>query len=337
LHDTLPYRLFNFAAAGVATLLLYGTAAAIAFREPQLPAEPVAPPAKSVPRIAAGAAALPAVVPPFPMQPSLVLSGRIGKPSPSVFQLEQKMSYAQLMKRWNPFIAKAAKRFSVPAAWIRQVMQIESGGRTMMAENAHIVSSQGALGLMQVQRGTYAEMRAQYGLGPDPFDPHDNILAGAAYLRWLRGKYGYPVMFEAYNDGPGHLDHRLTSGALVPAETRNYVKVITLALGDKAQPDNGNAVAGANTGASANTRIDLRGIGTSGLHQVALGSWCGFTRPDGTPLVIDCTQVSSVRAPLLEENAPDVKSVLTIGAVNQSVRESEETARQIVLARGGRV
>jgi hypothetical protein len=321
LQDTLPIKLFNFAAAGVVTLLLYGTAAAIALWEPAAPVQSVGQVAKSVPRIVA-------VLAPVPTQPSVALIVKTRAPLPSVFQLEQGMSYGQLMKRWNPFIVKAARRFNVPAAWIRQVMQIESGGRTMLAENRPIASSQGALGLMQIQRRTYAEMRRQYGLGPDPFDPHDNIFAGAAYLRWLRGKYGYPAMFEAYDDGPGNLEQRLTSGTLLPAETLNYVKAIALALGGKVEPHTSGAVAGT-TAAPA--------VAANVLHQIALGPWCGFTRPDGTPLVIDCTQVRSVRAPLLEENAPEVKSVLTIGAVNQAVRESEETVRQIVLARGGRV
>src|SRR5215472_3845139 len=112
------------------------------------------------------------------------------------------MSQAQLMNRWEPLIKKAARRFAVPAGWIREVMRFESGGRTMMAENVRIASSQGALGLMQLQRGTYADMRALFALGRDPFNPHDNVFAGAAYLRWLHGKYGYPAMFEAYDDGP---------------------------------------------------------------------------------------------------------------------------------------
>src|SRR5689334_11982727 len=52
--------------------------------------------------------------------------------APSAFQLEQRMSFAQLMNRWNPNIAAAAKRFNVAASWVRAVMQVESGGRTMM-------------------------------------------------------------------------------------------------------------------------------------------------------------------------------------------------------------
>ena len=227
------------------------------------------------------------------------------------------MSYATLMARWNPFIEKAAKRFDVPARWIREVMRIESGGRTMMAENKRIVSSQGAVGLMQIQPGTYAEMRTQYRLGADPFDPHDNIFAGAAYLRWLRGKYGYPVMFEAYDDGPGHLEQRIMSGQVLPAETRNYIVSIKTALGDK-------------TVARVGVATDVRPV-------AFVGAIWSFTRPDGSKVVLDCTQVTGVRAPLLDEYAPGVQSVLTVGTSTQGVTESEEVVRQVVRSHGGRV
>ena len=252
---------------------------------------------------------------------------------PTPFQSEQRMSYGQLMQRWEPFIKKAAKRFNVPAPWIREVMRIESGGRTMMAENVRIVSSEGALGLMQIQRGTYAEMRQQYGLGSDPFDPHDNIYAGAAYLRWLRGKYGFPTMFEAYDDGPGHLEQRLTRGALLPDETRNYVRVVSLALGFKLPVTQTPAPApanGAQGAAGANTA-------SSGQRPVYIGAVCAFTRPDGSSIYLDCTQVHAIRAPLIDEYAPEVKSVLTVGNVSQGVQETEEAARAVVLSHGGKV
>jgi soluble lytic murein transglycosylase-like protein len=68
---------------------------------------------------------------------------------------------------------------SIPASWIRAVLQAESGGA------ARALSPKGAMGLMQIMPETWATLRLRYGLGADPFDPHDNILAGAAYLREL--------------------------------------------------------------------------------------------------------------------------------------------------------
>jgi len=134
------------------------------------------------------------------------------------------------MKRWNPLIAEASQRFHVPENWIRIVMQVESGGRTMSDEVHPITSSAGAMGLMQLMPSTYNDMRADHQLGPDPYEPRDNVMAGAAYLGWLRGKYGYPTMFAAYNDGPGNLEARLMDAGLLPAETRSYLSRVTAAI-----------------------------------------------------------------------------------------------------------
>jgi D-alanyl-D-alanine carboxypeptidase len=80
---------------------------------------------------------------------------------------------------WAPHIAEASQRFDVPEQWIRAVMKVESGGRTHM-NGKPIVSRAGAMGLMQVMPSTYEELRVKHGLGSDPFEPHDNIMAGTA-------------------------------------------------------------------------------------------------------------------------------------------------------------
>src|SRR5690242_10746820 len=102
----------------------------------------------------------------------------------SAFGQEQRMSFGQLMHRWDALVAQASQLFGVPEKWIRIVMQVESGGRTMADEKQPIVSPAGAMGLMQLMPATYRDMRTAFGLGADPFAPRDNIFAGAAYLRW---------------------------------------------------------------------------------------------------------------------------------------------------------
>ena len=226
------------------------------------------------------------------------------KPARSPFQAEQAMSHAELMGRWNKLVARASKRFGVPESWIRAVMRAESGGRTLLAENKPIVSGAGAMGLMQLMPSTYEDMRAQYGLGRDPFDPHDNIFAGAAYLRFLRGKYGYPTMFAAYNDGPGNLEQRLKDGGLLPKETRLYLVDVT--------------------------------ANVEGLKGAERGT-VELTRPDGSPIRVDCTQVKKVRAPLADEYAPTVMAVVTIGKVRQGVREDVQKVTALVRAHGGAI
>lgn len=210
------------------------------------------------------------------------------------------MSFGQLMNRWDPEIAQASKRFSVPQLWIRAVMRAESGGRTMLGPNQPIRSSAGALGLMQIMPSTYDDMRKAYRLGPDPFDPHDNIVAGTAYLHWLYGKYGYPEMFAAYNDGPGNLEARILEQKLLPLETRNYLQRVT--------------------GVTA----------FAGGH----GAQVNFTRPNGTTIAVDAGAVIGVRAALPDEYAPGTQSVISIGARRQGVREDVATVRTQLRAHG---
>ncbi|MFJ6321952.1 MULTISPECIES: lytic transglycosylase domain-containing protein [unclassified Rhizobium] len=116
-------------------------------------------------------------------------------------------------------IAEASLRFGIPVHWIRAVMRIES------ADNPRAISSVGAIGLMQIMPKTWAELRARYGLGRDPFDPRDNILAATAYLGELRNRYGSPGFLAAYNAGPKRYEASL-AGRPLPAETRAYLAAL---------------------------------------------------------------------------------------------------------------
>ncbi|MEY9880642.1 lytic transglycosylase domain-containing protein [Bradyrhizobium sp. USDA 329] len=122
--------------------------------------------------------------------------------------------------RYVTYVAEAALRFGIPTAWIRAVMRIESNG------DRRALSPKGALGLMQLMPKTWEDMRARYGLGRDPFDPHDNILAGAAFLRELHDRYGSPGFLAAYNAGPGRYEDFRDRHRPLPAETTAYVAAI---------------------------------------------------------------------------------------------------------------
>ena len=126
---------------------------------------------------------------------------------------------------WGPYIHEASEKYDVPERWIREVMRVESGGRTEM-NGSPITSGAGAMGLMQVMPATYDELRGRYSLGDDPYDPHNSILAGAAYIRELYDLYGNPGFLAAYNGGPGRLDDYLTRNRALPEETRRYVAKI---------------------------------------------------------------------------------------------------------------
>lgn len=129
---------------------------------------------------------------------------------------------ADPLDRWAAPVAEASSRFGVPVEWIRRVMRAESAGRTTL-NGRPIVSRAGAMGLMQLMPGTWREMRALLGLGPDPHDPRDNILAGTAYLRMMYDRFGYPGLFAAYNAGPARYAAHLATGRRLPRETIAYV------------------------------------------------------------------------------------------------------------------
>lgn len=118
---------------------------------------------------------------------------------------------------FGAFVTEAAQRFGIPPAWVRAVMHAES------RNDRRAISPKGAMGLMQLMPDTWAGLRARHGLGRDPYDPHDNILAGAAYLREMRDRYGSPGFLAAYNAGPGRYEDYRDRRRPLPAETVAYV------------------------------------------------------------------------------------------------------------------
>ncbi|QTH22459.1 lytic transglycosylase domain-containing protein [Rhizorhabdus wittichii] len=115
-------------------------------------------------------------------------------------------------------VAEAAQRFGIPERWIWAVMRVESNG------DVRAISTAGAMGLMQIMPGTWAGLSARHRLGSDPFDPRDNIMAGAAYLREMHDRYGnVTAMLASYNTGPGRYDEHLSRGRPLPTETRAYL------------------------------------------------------------------------------------------------------------------
>ena len=123
-------------------------------------------------------------------------------------------------------VADTARRFGIPEAWIWAVMRVESNG------DSRAVSSAGAMGLMQIMPATWANLRVRHGLGRDPYNVRDNIMAGAAYLRAMHDRYGNTAaMLAAYNAGPGRYDEYLAHGRPLPAETRAYLAKLAPIIG----------------------------------------------------------------------------------------------------------
>lgn len=127
--------------------------------------------------------------------------------------------------RWSAEIDAAALRCGIPGEWIVRVMQAESGGRATLG-GGPIRSRKGAIGLMQLMPGTWAELRRDLRLGDDPDLPADNIVAGACYLRRMYDRFGYPGLFGAYNAGPGRYAAWLAGEAMLPGETVAYLRSV---------------------------------------------------------------------------------------------------------------
>lgn len=110
-------------------------------------------------------------------------------------------------------IQEAAQVYQIPVAFIRAVMKVESNF------NPRVVSKTGAMGLMQLMPKTAAAMGVS-----DPFDPRQNVLGGARYLRLLANRFNGDLVLTiaAYNAGEGAVDKY--SGIPPYTETQRYVR-----------------------------------------------------------------------------------------------------------------
>ena len=117
--------------------------------------------------------------------------------------------------RYDLHIQAMGSKYRVDPALIKAVIRAES------AWNPTAVSSAGAQGLMQLMPGTASKLDVV-----DPFDPYQNIEAGAKYLRMMLDTFNGDVMLAvaAYNAGPGAV--KKYKGVPPYAETRSYVKIV---------------------------------------------------------------------------------------------------------------
>jgi soluble lytic murein transglycosylase-like protein len=110
----------------------------------------------------------------------------------------------------------AAARYHLDPCLILSVMHAES------AYNRSAVSPKGASGLMQLMPAT----AVRFGV-KNLFDPKENIIGGANYLRWLLDRFGGDVRLAlaGYNAGEGAVE---LYGYRIPPflETQSYVQLI---------------------------------------------------------------------------------------------------------------
>jgi soluble lytic murein transglycosylase-like protein len=115
--------------------------------------------------------------------------------------------------RYDAFIREAAVLYALPEELVRAVMRVESNFYH------EAVSNKGAMGLMQLMPATARSMGVL-----DPFDPRQNVLGGARFLRILANRFGGDLVLTiaAYNAGEGAVNKY--RGIPPYAETRRYVQ-----------------------------------------------------------------------------------------------------------------
>ncbi len=122
---------------------------------------------------------------------------------------------------YNHIIKEAAAQNGIDEDLIHAVIATES------AFNSLAESTAGAQGLMQLM----PELQQQLGV-KDPFDPRENIMAGARYLRQLLDHHrgNVELALASYNAGMGNVSRY--RGIPPFKETRNYVKKIRTMLAE---------------------------------------------------------------------------------------------------------
>ena len=119
------------------------------------------------------------------------------------------------LKRYDGLIEEAARENGLDPHLVRAVVEVESN------YNPAAVSPKGAAGLMQLMPDT----AKRFGL-LDVFQPAENLMTGARYLRQLIDKYSgeLRLALAAYNAGEGAVDQ---FQEIPPyAETQNYVREV---------------------------------------------------------------------------------------------------------------
>lgn len=118
-------------------------------------------------------------------------------------------------EEYLPYFTEAANKTGVDIELIKAVAAVES------CFNPNAVSPSGAIGIMQLMPSTAKQTGVK-----NAFDPKENILGGAKYLKQLLDKFKKPELaLAAYNAGPGNVEKY---GGVPPfEETQSYVSKVT--------------------------------------------------------------------------------------------------------------
>lgn len=124
----------------------------------------------------------------------------------SLFPIQKKPSATLGPKDFEPQVIKAGRKYQLPPSLLRALIKVESNF------NPEAVSNKGCIGLTQLHPETARELKV------NPWDPSQNIMGGAAYLRQMLDRFGrIDHALWAYNAGPGMVEKNL------PPETQRYI------------------------------------------------------------------------------------------------------------------
>lgn len=148
---------------------------------------------------------------------------------------------------------KAADTYNVPVSLLTAMAKQESEFQ------ANATSKSGAMGIMQLMPAT-----ASYLGCSNPYDPEENIMAGAKYISQLLNKYNgdTSLALAAYNAGSGNVDKY---GGIPPfRETQNYVAKITTYMKEGVTLPDGSST----TGSAASSHSILDSLDTDSLMDL---------------------------------------------------------------------
>ena len=119
------------------------------------------------------------------------------------------------IESYDDVISEAARRNGLSSSLLKALIHVES------YFNPRAVSKKGAMGLMQIMPENLQLLNIK-----DPFDPWQNIMGGAAYLRAMLERFSgqLPLALAAYNAGPTAVE-KYNDIPPFP-ETQNYVQKV---------------------------------------------------------------------------------------------------------------
>lgn len=137
------------------------------------------------------------------------------KARPGVVPVPARLTDPTRYSRYDASILEASKTHSIPEAFVRAIIRVESD------YDPRVVSIAGAQGLMQLMPATGKRMGCT-----NPFDPHQNIMAGTRYLRHLANMFGGDMVLTiaGYHAGEGAV--MKYDGVPPYSSTKSYIRKV---------------------------------------------------------------------------------------------------------------